>query len=232
MKIYRKTYGYSDSFYFMTTKENGLFEFSLNLPDKETLVLCPCFLGEEEDKIYEKAITVSDDVYKKFNSIYDKKNNYKDVCKLLMEVFTDINQDTLNKAFKRNDKIFEIADKCIKKYGKDFVYNFHYRPIVEAIRECMERWNNDTKRTVKWIVSEEIPEIVSINDAFIDIFGKHHPTKYKLLHKFYNYWGNDLDEIIEKCIQKYPNENDFDLATYYCRDLLFSAKKPTIEIVG
>ena len=47
----------------------------------------------------------------------------------------------------------------------------------------------------------------------------------RLLHKFYNYWGDDLDGIIKKCIEKYPDENDFDLATYMCKELLNKRNK-------
>ena len=82
---------------------------------------------------------------------------------------------------------------------------------------------------VKWIVSEEIPELTSFNDALIDIFGEHHPTEYKLLHKFYSHWGKDLDSIIKKCIEKYPDEKDFDFATYMCRRLLGEQREREIE---
>jgi hypothetical protein len=89
----------------------------------------------------------------------------------------------------------------------------------------MKIWNGDEERVIKWIVTEKIPELYSFNDAMIDIFGEHHPTEYRLLHKFYNYWGDYLYCIIKKCIEKYPNENDFDLATYMCEELLNKRNK-------
>ena len=223
MKIYRREL--DESYYFMTTKENGLFCFSLELPDRDTLQLCPCCIGaNDEEKAWNDGVVVSDEIYRKFNSIYDKKRNYKDVCSLLMKVFKDADRESLDRTFRRNDKIFDLTDRCIKKYGKE-VYNWHYSDISQAVKHCMEIWNGDEKRVIKWIVTEKIPELYSFNDVMIDIFGEHHPTEYRLLHKFYNYWGDDLDGIIKKCIEKYPDENDFDLATYMCKELLNKRNK-------
>ncbi len=229
MKIYRKAYKYGDSYYFMTSRENGLFSFSLALPDRETLKLNSCFIGkDEENKVYDNAVTVSDDTYRHFNSIYDKEGNYNDVCSLLMAVFKDVDQESLNKAFRRNDNIFDLTDRCIREYRRQ-ISDWYYRDISQEVEHCMKLWDNDSERVVKWIVSEEIPELTSFNNALIDIFGEHHPTEYKLLHKFYSHWGKDLDSIIKKCIEKYPDEKDFDLATYMCRRLLNEQREREIE---
>lgn len=218
MKIYRRK---SDgSYYFMTTEKNGLFCFSLSLPDRETLQLCSCSIGCDGDKeAWRDGIVVSDDIYKRFNSIYDKDKNYDDVCSLIMDVFKDVDRASLDKSFRRNDKVFDLTDRCIKEYGRE-VWDAFYSDISRAVDNCMKIWNGDEDRVVKWIVTEKIPELNSMNHAMVDVFGKHHPTEYKLLHKFYNYWGSGLDYIIKKCIEKYPDENDFDLATYMCEELL------------
>ena len=224
MRIYREISDYKDSFYFMTTKENGLFCFSLALPDRNTLNLNACWIGaEREEKAYDNAIKVSVELNKKFNTFYDKKGNYDDVCSLLKEVFHGITQNDIDKAFDRDNRMLDITDRCINEYSKD-VFQWHYRDIYQDVIYCMKLWDNDVDRVIKWIVSEKMPELNSFNDAMIDIFGEHHPTEYKLLHKFYHHWGKELDSIIEKCIAEYPDEKDFDLATYRCEELLSKRK--------
>lgn len=218
MVILRKCYCDYDHYYFMTRKENGLFCFSLDLPDRESLVLCPCFIGIDwEDEIEKHGVSVSDDIYKWFNSIYDKEDNYNSVCNLLMNVFNDVNRTSLDKSFGRNDKLLDLTDKCITSYGRE-VYDYWYREIYDEVRRCSKIWGDDTDRIMKWVVKEKIPELTEFRTAIVDVFGEHHPTEYKLLHKFYSHWGKDLDSIIAKCIEKYPDENDFDLAIYMCRE--------------
>lgn len=52
----------------------------------------------------------------------------------------------------------------------------------------------------------------------VDIFGECNPTKRNLLHDFYNHLGEELYDVIDKAIEVYPDEKDFDKAFYYVRD--------------
>lgn len=223
MRIYRKIGKWSDSYYFMTSKENGLFCFSLALPDRNTLTLNECHISDEE-KAYDNAVIVSDSIYKRFNKLYNKKGNYNGICSLLMEVFDDVDQNSLNKAFRRNDDVFDLTDKCIKEYGSE-VYDYYYRELSQDVEYYMKIWDNNHDRIIKWMITEEIPNKMVCYHPMIDIFGEHHPTEYKLLHKFYSHWGKKLDSIINKCIEEYPDEKDFDLATYRCSELLINSNK-------
>lgn len=60
MKIYRSKHG---SFYFGQTKENGWFCFSSQVPKIDTLNLCPCMFGNEEEKTaWDEGIDVPKDI--------------------------------------------------------------------------------------------------------------------------------------------------------------------------
>ena len=59
---------------------------------------------------------------------------------------------------------------------------------------------------------------MSYDTTMVDIFGEYHPTKYFLLHEYHSYWdylGNELDDIVNEAVELYPDEDDFDKAYYF-----------------
>ena len=54
----------------------------------------------------------------------------------------------------------------------------------------------------------------------IDIWDCPNQNRRFLLHEYYASWGKDLDQILDKVIEKYPDSVDFDKAYYMCEELL------------
>jgi hypothetical protein len=109
--------------------------------------------------------------------------------------------------------------EIIKEYGKE-VYDWYYGDLYQDVKGLIKLWNGDEERVIKWVTSEVIPDKMAFHHAMVDVFGVENPTKNRLLHRFYSYWGERLDKIIDQCIKEYPDEKDFDLATYRCKELL------------
>lgn len=219
MKIYYNHNEKNPHFYFMTWKENGLFCFSLDAPDMNTLQLCPCSTGED-DKIFEEATQISELFNHQFNLICKKKNNYDGISRILQEVF-DIDYTVIDKAYDRNldlaEFVKEVMAEMKNKYYSD---SFYFSQLYDKARWYLDIWNGDKERAKKYMIEHDIPDLHSNDGALVDVFGECHPTKRHLLYEFHDYWSDHLDKIIDEAVEKYPDKNDFDLAYYYTRDKL------------
>ena len=216
MKIYyRKD---SPGFYFMTRKENGLWCFSPEIPDIDTLQLCECSLGKYEDQAFEEAVEVPHDLMVKFNSIYNKKNNYADVCEILKTVF-DVSQEELDEMYEHDPEMIaktkEVIDFCIA--GK--IASFFFRQTHQKVRHLLSIWDNDLDR-VKNYMKEHGDLDFNWDGAMVDIFGCEDKRRYCLLDDFHNHWGDDLDNLINESIEMYPEYNDFDKRYHYVNEKL------------
>lgn len=216
MKIYyRKD---SPGFYFMTRKENGLWCFSPEIPDIDTLQLCECSLGKYEDQAFEEAVEVPHDLMVKFNSIYNKKNNYADVCEILKTVF-DVSQEELDEMYEHDPEMIaktkEVIDFCM--VGK--IASFFFRQTHQKVRHLLSIWDNDLDR-VKNYMKEHGDLDFNWDGAMVDIFGCEDKRRYCLLDDFHNHWGDDLDNLINESIEMYPEYNDFDKRYHYVNEKL------------
>ena len=216
MKIYyRKD---SPGFYFMTRKENGLWCFSPEIPDIDTLQLCECSLGKYEDQAFEEAVEVPHDLMVKFNSIYNKKNNYADVCEILKTVF-DVSQEELDEMYEHDPEMIaktkEVIDFCTT--GK--IASFFFRQTHQKVRHLLSIWDNDLDR-VKNYMKEHGDLDFNWDGAMVDIFGCEDKRRYCLLDDFHNHWGDDLDNFINESIEMYPEYNDFDKRYHYVNEKL------------
>ena len=220
MKIYyRKDY---PNFYFMTRRENGLWCFSPETPDIDTLQLCECCLGKYEDQAWEEAVDVPNELMKRFNSIYYKKNNYKDVCEILKTVF-DVSQEELDEIYEHDPELVaktqEVMDFCLE--GKTLIHdNFFFRQTHQKVRHLLSIWDNDLDRVKNYIKEHGDLDIFHHDGAMVDVFGCEDNRVRSLLYDFHNWWGDDLDEIIEEAVEKYPEDNDFDKRYHYVNEQL------------
>jgi hypothetical protein len=167
MKIYyRKEY---PGFYFMTSRENGLWCFSPEIPDIDTLQLCECSLGKYEDQAFEEAVEVPHDLMVKFNSIYNKKSNYADVCEILKTVF-EVSQEELDEMYEHDPEMIaktkEVIDFCTD--GK--IDGFFFRQTHQKVRHLLSIWDNDLDR-VKNYMKEHGDLDFYWDGAMVDIFG-------------------------------------------------------------
>ena len=216
MKIYyRKEY---PGFYFMTSRENGLWCFSPEIPDIDTLQLCECSLGKYEDQAFEEAVEVPHDLMVKFNSIYNKKSNYADVCEILKTVF-EVSQEELDEMYEHDPEMIaktkEVIDFCTD--GK--IDGFFFRQTHQKVRHLLSIWDNDLDR-VKNYMKEHGDLDFHWDGAMVDIFGCEDKRRYCLLHDFHNHWGDDLDNFINESIEIYPEDNDFDKRYHYVSEKL------------
>ena len=92
--------------------------------------------------------------------------------------------------------------------------------LYHKARWYLNIWNGDKERAKKYMKERDIPELFSYDNTMVDVFGECHPTKRMLLHEFHDFWGDRLNKIIDEAVEKYPENNDFDLAYYYTRDKL------------
>lgn len=220
MKIY---YNHDESrpkFYFMTWRDNGLFCFSLKVPDMNTLQLCECWTGDD-DKIFEEAIQIPELFNHQFNLIYNQKNNYDGISRILQEVF-NIDYRIIDKAYDRDlDRADFIKDVMSgtedRHFGND---SYLFNKLYDSAKYYFHIWDEDKERVKKYMREHDIPEFWSCDGALVDVFGECHPTKRHLLHEFHDSWGDRLDKIVDEAVKKYPDKNDFDLAYYYTRDKL------------
>ena len=217
MKIYyRKD---SPGFYFMTTKENGLWLFSAEIPDINTLQLCECYLSPgEKDKAFEEAVEVPYDLMVKFNSVYDKKGNYTDVCEILKTVF-DVSQEELDKIYEHDpemiEKTREVVDFCVD--GN--LNNFFFRKAYWRVRHLLSLWDDDLDRVKNYMKEHGDLDYFHRDDTIVDVWCDDE-RRYSLLRDFHKYWGNDLDKLIDEAIERHPDYNDFDKRYYYVKEKL------------
>ena len=202
----------------MTRKENGLWCFSPEIPDIDTLQLCECSLGKYEDQAFEEAVEVPHDLMVKFNSIYNKKNNYADVCEILKTVF-DVSQEELDEMYEHDPEMIaktkEVIDFCM--VGK--IASFFFRQTHQKVRHLLSIWDNDLDR-VKNYMKEHGDLDFNWDGAMVDIFGCEDKRRYCLLDDFHNHWGDDLDNLINESIEMYPEYNDFDKRYHYVNEKL------------
>ena len=222
MKIYYNNNPERPDFYFMTWRDNGLFIFSLEIPDMDTLQLCECSTSKErEDEIFEQATQIPETFNHQFNLIYNKKNNYDGISRILQETFS-IDYKVIDRAYDRDLALADFVKDAMSEMKNDYYRNsnYYFRKIYWKARRYLDIWNGDKERAKKYLRERDIPELYSYDHTMVDIWGEMHPTKRMLLHEFHDYWGDRLDKIIEEAVEKYPDNNDFDLAYYYTRDKL------------
>lgn len=217
MKIYyRKD---NPGFYFMTRKENGLWCFSPQIPDIDTLQLCECCLGYgEEDKAFKEAVEAPHDLMVKFNSVYNKKGNYADVCEILKTMF-DITQEELDDIYEHDPEMIAKTKEVIDFCAAGKIHDYLFRRTHWKVRHLLSIWDNDLDR-VKNYMKEHGDLEFHWDGAMVDIFGCEDKRRYRLLHDFRNHWGDDLDNFINESIELYPEENDFDKRYYYVSEKL------------
>ena len=217
MKIYyRKD---SPGFYFMTRKENGLWLFSPQIPDIDTLHLCECLLGYgEEDKAFKEAVEVPHDLMVKFNSVYNKKGNYADVCEILKTMF-DITQEELDDIYEHDPEMIAKTREVIDFCAAGNIHDYFFRQTHWKVRHLLSIWDNDLDR-VKNYMKEHGDLDFHWDGAMVDIFGCEDKRRYILLHDFHNDWGDELDGFINESIELYPEENDFDKRYHYVYEKL------------
>ena len=217
MKIYyRKEH---PGFYFMTRKENGLWCFSPQIPDIDTLQLCECCLGYgEEDKAFKEAVEAPHDLMVKFNSVYNKKGNYADVCEILKTMF-DITQEELDDIYEHDPEMIAKTKEVIDFCAAGKIHDYLFRRTHWKVRHLLSIWDNDLDR-VKNYMKEHGDLEFHWDGAMVDIFGCEDKRRYRLLHDFRNHWGDDLDNFINESIELYPEENDFDKRYYYVSEKL------------
>lgn len=218
MKIYKSKSG---GFWFAQTKENGWFCFSSIPPDINTLKLYPGSFGYEEEKIaWNEAIDVPKDIeLNVFNNFARKTDNYNDLCGFIKMFYPDTTQEKLDRQYDYYPKLIGLTNEIIQEY-KGFVYGFYYRQIYDDIKNRMRTWDDDVERVKKFVIEHDIPNIMMFDDTMVDVFDECHPTKRFLLHEFHRYWGEKLDELIDKAIELYTDDKDFDKAYYYVKNKL------------
>ena len=220
MKIYYNHDEECPSFYFMTRRDNGLFCFSLQVPDMNTLQLCECLVGDE-DKIFEEATQIPELFNHQFNLIYKQKNNYDGISRILQEIF-NIDYRIIDKAYDRDLVLADFVKDVMSVMKNDYDRNSSYKfgELYRKAKYYLHIWDGDKERAEKYMREHDIPELSSHDMTLVDVFGEMHPTKRQLLHEFHDSWGNRLDRIIDEAVEKYPDKDDFDLAYYYTRDRL------------
>jgi hypothetical protein len=218
MKIYKTKSG---GFWFAQTKENGWFCFSSTPPDINTLNLYPGMFGnEEEQTAWNEGVDIPKDVeVNVFNKFAKKKYNYTDVCEFIKKYYPNTTQEELDKEYDHYPELIELTNQFIQEYN-GFINEFFYRQIYQDVRLHMREWDNDIERVKKYVIEHDIPSIMSFDNTMVDVFGECHPTKRFLLHEFYNHWGKKLDSLIDKAIELYPDNKDYDKAYYFVKDKL------------
>ena len=111
------------------------------------------------------------------------------------------------------------------------MHAWHYSSLYREAKSLLGTWDNDVERVKKYIIEHEVEKCRSFYHAMVDVFGECHPTKRKLLHDFYHQWGDDLDNVIEKSIELYPDEKDFDKAFYYTRDAMENLRGKKMKLL-
>ena len=220
MVIYRSQHG---SFYFGQKKENGWFHFSNRCPDIDTLDLNPCMFGNEEEKYaWENGINVPKEKEAKFNTIFSKKNNYKDICDFIKS-FYEVNQEELDKEFDYHPDIIKLTKSIIsenKRYNRE-IDDYCFEQIYWKIKSYIHSWGKDVKR-IKTYVKEhrDIENIMFPDMTMVDVFNEPNPAKSGLLYEFYRDWGDTLDKYIDEAVELYPDADDFDKRFYYVKEKL------------
>lgn len=223
MKIYKSKSG---GFWFAQSKENGWFCFSSTPPDIGTLNLCSGMFGYDEEKTaWNDAIEIPKEIETKvFNRIARQRNNYQDICNFILRYYPETSQKELDDKFDHHPILIKLTKDIINKSkSKDYINtwgDYMFGEIYDDVKSHMHTWNNDVERVTKYVLEHDIDRHLSIDHNLVDVWGDMHPTKRFLLHEFYRSWGDKLDKLIDKAIEMYPDNKDFDKAYYYVKDKL------------
>lgn len=221
MKIYYKKD--RPGFYFMTSKENGLWCFNPEMPDIDTLKLCECYLGYgEQDKAFEEAVEVPNDLMVRFNKVYYKKNNYADVCEILKAVF-DVTQEELDEMYEHDPEMIAKTQEVMVFCSEGTIIprdNFFFRQAHQKVRYLLSIWNGDLDRVKNYLKEHGDLDVFRHDNAMVDVFGCEDNRVRSLLYDFHSWWGDDLDEFIEEAVKEYPEDNDFDKRYHYVKEQL------------
>lgn len=225
MKIYRRE-DWLD-YYFMTTKENGLFCASLQIPDIDTLRINPCMIGlEEEEKAWNESVEVPVEERDKFNKWINRKGNYEHISEVLRNVL-GVDQEEIDKVYDRDPEMMKFTEEIAQEGSRYPLMFIEYEKLYRDVKYHMGIWNNDKERVKKYLI--EHGNVGFKRDGkLVDIFGEMHPTKRKLYRDFSDWWGawnGLLDKLIEEAVEKYPDENDFDKAYYYVNEIFNDPEK-------
>ena len=213
MKIYKSKHNH---FYF-AQKNGEWWCFSACMPDLNSLQLCHCSFGWEEEKdAFDRAIDVSHEDEVAFYKIQKSKDNYNDVCEFIRKYY-NVEQTCLDEQFNHYPYILQLAKEIIDKdniWGR-LVNNYSLSTIYKKVKEYMRAWNNDVERTTNFTLRHnDIREAVSPNTKMVDVWVED-TRKSRLYHDFHNHWSAKLDELINEACEKYPLDTDFDKRYYY-----------------
>ena len=234
MKIYKSKHG---SFYFGQTPENGWFSFHSHPPDIDDLKLCASSFNSNEEKVawsHGVAVDIPEDIERSvFNKfVNNPTGNYQAVCDFIRTYYPETTQEELDNEFQHYPHIIELVDSVVNNLEWwDSMHAWHYSSLYREAKSLLGTWDNDVERVKKYIIEHEVEKCRSFYHAMVDVFGECHPTKRKLLHDFYHQWGDDLDNVIEKSIELYPDEKDFDKAFYYTRDAMENLRGKKMKLL-
>lgn len=217
MKIYyREKY---PNYYFWTTKENGLFCLRLDVPDMDTYILCSCSVSHEDELMaFSNSKEVSEKYTKLFNDNYDKKNNRKALYTVIKSLF-ETSDEELDAIYGRDMVIHNIVNKSIdrfvtKKHLKNRDLEWYFSNLYDDAKFLSKSYKWNDERVINYLNKRVIPKLLYPDFAMVDVFSNCHPTKRDLLHEFYT-CNKQEEEIMDKAVELFPNDEDIDKAYYY-----------------
>lgn len=226
MKAYKHQDGDDIKFVFNDEKDDTLFTFSVSWPDYHTLQLCETSFGYDvQPKIVSSLKPVDEQHHREFNRIFNQKDNYNDVKDLLLEIF-DTTVDEINHSLWLDFELADFASQLLKEYGDD---DFYLYDVYRDVKEYNDLWNGDKDRIRTYMLRHGIERHTHHSHVMIDIWDCPNQNRRFLLHEYYASWGKDLDKILDKVIEKYPDRVDFDKAYYMCEELLEKQRENNFE---
>ena len=212
-------YGIYDNKLILFNKNNEIWFFDYSFPNRISL-------GEimYKDDIPNDTLSVMDNETLYYlgkqieKSGLGKEGNMDDVVDILMSLY-NLSKEKIYEYIDYNPLACTLAQDIIKSTS----YIMSYK-VYDACNQYLKQWNNDIERTKKWVILDCRPHLL---EAMVDIFPSEEdrnrptwPTERFLLHKFYNCWGDRLDNLIKEAVTLYPDFNDFDKAYYYIDEKL------------
>lgn len=202
-------------YYFLSSANNGLWHFSLKLPDINTLVLSEIYVSNLKDtEVWEKAIEVPSDLGKLFDKNYDKPNNYEIISKIIKDV-TGHSQEQIDNIFDRDIELVECVKNALK-VSNSTIYIFPF--IFYKAKSYHKKWN-DYDRLYKFLIEYIIPKYYHSDIKMIDIYSKCSPVKRKLIRM--TNANENYDKYIDEASEIFT-EDDIDKAYYYIKEKLLS----------
>ena len=230
MKAYKHQDGTYISYVFNDEKDNTLFTFNISWPDYHSLQLCETFFGSEKNpQIVSNLQPVPKELEKKFNSIYNQKDNFVDVKNLILELF-DTTEEEIDSSFMFNIELADFASQLLDEYDdSQFYRDLYLYDVYRDVKEYYELWNGDKDRIRTYMLQHGIERHTHHSHVMIDIWDCPNENRRFLLHEYYASWGKDLDKILDQVIEKYPDRVDFDKAYYMCAELLEKQREKNFE---